>query len=231
MEGNIPVLAFDGRLVPQWPLPVKILSSSPLILVSQTAIVSTLAMRQSLSNCNIHCKLQIHTYPSTDKAVICVNGYHADGLQLTKDLHTNVRMYKYQHDKSMSTQSIAQLTMSILYGHRFFPYYTFTLIGGLDEVGKGAVYSFDPVGSFEREVFRAGGSASALIQPFLDAQIGRKNQNNPSSTPISLEFALKITKDAFTSAAERDIYTGDYLQIWVITKEGCRQEIYPLRRD
>ena len=231
MEGNIFILTFNGNLAPQWPLLVKILSSLPPTLVSQMVIVSTLAMHQSLSNCNIHCTLQIYAHFSTDKAVICVNGYHADGLQLTKDLHTNIRMYKYQHDKSMSTQSIAQLTMTILYGHRFFPYYTFTLIGGLDEAGKGAVYSFDPVGSFEREVFRAGGSASALIQPFLDAQIGRKNQNNPSDAPISIEFALKVTKDAFTSAAERDIYTGDYLQIWIITKEGCRQEIYPLRRD
>jgi 20S proteasome subunit beta 6 len=94
-------------------------------------------------------------------------------------------MYKYQHDKTMTTQSIAQLTSTLLYSRRFFPYYTFNIIGGLDEqglgrliyivvnecVGRGAVYSFDPVGSFEREPFRAGGSAAALIQPFLDCQV------------------------------------------------------------
>lgn len=131
----------------------------------------------------------------------------------------------------MSTQSIAQLASTILYGHRFFPYYTFTLIGGLDEFGRGAVYSFDPVGSFEREQFRAGGSAASLIQPFLDAQIGRKNQVNPSESPLSLQSVLKIAKDAFSSAAERDIYTGDYVQIWILTRQGCQEEIYPLRRD
>jgi 20S proteasome subunit beta 6 len=38
------------------------------------------------------------------------------------------------------------------------------------------VYSYDPVGSYERETFRAAGTASALIQPFLDNQIGLKNQ-------------------------------------------------------
>lgn len=141
-------------------------------------------------------------------------------------------MYKYRHDKVMSTQSIAQLSSTILYGHRFFPYYTFTLLGGLDEEGKGAVYSFDPVGSFERESFRAGGSAAALIQPFLDTQIGRKNQNiSETACPITVDFAIKVAKDAFTSAAERDIYTGDNLQIWVVTSAGCHQEVYPLRRD
>jgi 20S proteasome alpha/beta subunit len=38
-------------------------------------------------------------------------------------------------------------------------------------LGKGVVYSFDPVGSYERQVCRAGGSAAALIQPFLDNQV------------------------------------------------------------
>ena len=38
--------------------------------------------------------------------------------------------------------------------------------------GKGAVYSFDPVGSYERETYRAGGSAGAILQPLLDNQVG-----------------------------------------------------------
>ena len=36
--------------------------------------------------------------------------------------------------------------------------------------GTGAVYSFDPVGSYEREGFRAAGAAQELVQPFLDSQ-------------------------------------------------------------
>lgn len=37
--------------------------------------------------------------------------------------------------------------------------------------GKGCIFSFDPVGSYEREVFRAGGTASSLLQPLLDNQV------------------------------------------------------------
>lgn len=148
----------------------------------------------------------------------------------------------------MSTQSIAQLASTILYGKRFFPYYTFNIIGGLDcegrhlnflfvinfysFIGKGAVYSFDPVGSFEREQYRAGGSAASLIQPFLDSQIGKKNRLDADSIPEhTLEEAVQITKDAFTSAAERDIYTGDYVEIWKINSSGMETELFPLRRD
>lgn len=98
--------------------------------------------------------------------------------------------------------------------------------------GKGAVYSFDPVGSFEREKYRAGGSAASLIQPLLDSQIGKMNRTDADSIPeYTLEEAVQITKDAFTSAAERDIYTGDFVEIWKITATGMETELFPLRRD
>jgi 20S proteasome subunit beta 6 len=119
----------------------------------------------------------------------------------------------------------------MLYYKRFFPYYTFNIIGGLDEEGKGAVYSFDPVGSYERESYRAGGSSGSLIQPFLDNQIGLKNQKNPDPSPLTRERAIKVIKDAFTSATERDIYTGDYLEIFLITKDGIVTERFDLKKD
>lgn len=71
----------------------------------------------------------------------------------------------------MDIALIAQASAIQLYSRRFFPYYTFNVLGGIDAEGRGAVYSYDPVGSFEREPFRAGGSAAALIQPFLDNQV------------------------------------------------------------
>lgn len=45
------------------------------------------------------------------------------------------------------------------------------IVGGIDADGTGAVYSFDPVGSYERESCRAYGSAQSLVQPFLDNMV------------------------------------------------------------
>lgn len=39
------------------------------------------------------------------------------------------------------------------------------------DAGKGAVYSFDPVGSYQRDTYKAGGSGSAMLQPLLDNQV------------------------------------------------------------
>ena len=52
-------------------------------------------------------------------------------------------------------------------------------------LGKGCVFSFDPVGSYEREVCRAAGSASSLLQPLLDNQFGFKNQEGHNQVPLT----------------------------------------------
>ncbi|KAG5462800.1 MAG: proteasome subunit beta type-1, partial [Olpidium bornovanus] len=113
----------------------------------------------------------------------------------------------------MSTQSVAQLLQTLLYGKRFFPYYVHNIVAGVDDEGKGHVYSFDPVGSYERRPYQAAGSASSLVQPFLDNQVGFNNLFKKPETPLPLDKVLRIVKDAFTSATERDIHTGDYLQL------------------
>ncbi|EXJ96419.1 20S proteasome subunit beta 6 [Capronia coronata CBS 617.96] len=179
---------------------------------------------------------------SSSRMVLSVVGFAADGNALKERLDAIVKMYKYQHGKPMSVKACAQRLSTILYQKRFFPYYVHAILGGLDEDGKGALYSYDPVGSYEREQCRAAGAAASLIMPFLDNQVNYKNQYIPDSgsghdlQPRALESLSKDTviglvKDAFTSATERHIEVGDGLQMLIITKDGI-QEIYaPLKRD
>ena len=91
----------------------------------------------------------------------------------------------------MPLQAVARLIQTMLYGRRFFPFYVYIILGGIEEdgtrhrtsrshthrptfflfPGSGSVYSFDPVGSYERETCRAAGAAQSLLQPFLDNQV------------------------------------------------------------
>lgn len=71
----------------------------------------------------------------------------------------------------MTTPAVAQMLSIMLYYKRFFPYYISNVIAGLDNEGKGCVYSYDPIGHCERSNFKAGGSAGSLLQPLLDNQV------------------------------------------------------------
>lgn len=73
-------------------------------------------------------------------------------------LQTRAVMYKHNHRKPIACEAMAQHLANTLYQKRFFPYYTFNLLAGLDAKGVGAVYTYDAVGSYERCGFSAMGS-------------------------------------------------------------------------
>lgn len=171
-----------------------------------------------------------------DNIVVSVVGYMADGNTLIKRLQQRLEWYHHQHAKAMSVQAVARLIQTMLYGKRFFPYYVTTIVAGVDEKGVGAVYSFDPVGSYEREQCRSAGAASSLIMPFLDNQVNLKNQYDESGeqlkpTPLPLDKVINLCRDAFTSATERHIEVGDGLEFAVITKSGVEWRYFDLKRD
>lgn len=140
-------------------------------------------------------------------------------------------MYTHEHQKQMSTPAAAQMLSTLMYYKRFFPYYVSNIMAGLDENGKGCVFSYDPIGHMERSNYRSGGSSNALLQPLLDNIVGKMNMENPDPSPMTKEKALTIIKDMFISATERDIYTGDSVSIKIITKDGIQSEKFELRKD
>jgi 20S proteasome subunit beta 6 len=53
----------------------------------------------------------------------------------------------------------------------------------------------------------------------------------PNQVEHSIEDVKRIVKDAFSSATERDIYTGDFLEIFIITSAGVVKELHELKKD
>ncbi|KAJ7581204.1 nucleophile aminohydrolase [Mycena floridula] len=170
----------------------------------------------------------------TDRAVLSVNGFAADGRMFVKKIKQRLEWYRHAHAKDMPLKAIARLIQTMLYGRRFFPYYVYNILGGIEEDGTGAVYSFDPVGSYEREACRAAGAAQSLVQPFLDNQIYFKNQTAAPGTEhpahLSLQHVLSLVIDSFTSATERHIEVGDGLEMFItLAKEYPVDELVSIQ--
>ena len=105
------------------------------------------------------------------------------------------------------------------------------MIAGLNDDGIGEVYGYDAIGSYQLIHAGAFGSGQSLIQPLLDSQRSFKNQKYIPNQDISLDYAKSLVKDGFQSAGERDIYTGDSVDIFIITKDGIQMETMDLKRD
>lgn len=106
------------------------------------------------------------------------------------------------------------------------------MVAGLDKNGKGVVFGYDAIGSYGSDKALAQGSGAHMILPFLDSEItGYNNPRHAQKPPLTADRAVDIMELAFRSAAERDIATGDKLEILVLTADGARKEWRQLRRD
>nr|ACG26121.1 proteasome subunit beta type 1 [Zea mays] len=171
----------------------------------------------------------------SDKCVLASSGFQGDIKALQKALAAKELIYEHNNNKKMSCPAMAQLLSNTLYYKRFFPYYAFNVLAGLDTQGKGCVFTYDAVGSYERTGYSAQGTGSALMMPVLDNQLKSPSPlllpARDAVTPLSESDAVDLVKDVFASATERDIYTGDRLEIVVINSFGTHRECIELRKD
>ena len=171
----------------------------------------------------------------SDKCVLASAGFMADAVTLKKALKARCTTYEFQNDKPMGCVSFAQMLSNTLYYRRFFPYYTFNIVAGLDAGGqergvhlrRGGVLREDKL-LVPRE--RAGADHARAGQP---AQNGVPTRAASAVERDALERigAVDLVKDCFATAGERDIYTGDTVEIWIINKDGVRKEYQELKLD
>jgi len=166
----------------------------------------------------------------TENCYLLSAGMYADLLALRKHLQAKIVMYQFDNGREPSVDAIGHLVQQTLYSKRFFPFYCWVLLAGLDENGKGVVVEYDPVGTIEHVPYSARGSANELINPSLDAVFKGSNQLK-KKLPETKEETAEILRDFFNSAAERDIYTGDAVEIIVLQKGKVTQATFPLRKD
>ncbi|RLN53256.1 hypothetical protein BBJ29_004440 [Phytophthora kernoviae] len=166
----------------------------------------------------------------TPTTVLGCPGSHNDIIQLRGVLSIRAQMYQHDNGKAMSTSAMSQLLMNTLYSRRFFPYYAFCILCGIDEEGKGAVYSYDAIGSNDRVTRAAQGSGGHLMIPLLDNLVEHDTRSDPKKQ-LTLQETKDIIKDAFITAGERDIYTGDSVEILTIKSSGIEKEMFSLKKD
>lgn len=157
---------------------------------------------------------------------LSTTGFYADSFDVYTNLMYQIKQYE-THGK-ISLKALAHYLHNLLYSKRFFSYYCYAILCGFEN-GKAVIYSYDPVGSYDTTICRCTGSGSRMIQPLLDSWIMGKNFNDFKKLPFS--EALELVKKAFDAAAERDVKTKDFLEIYVIDENSTSHEFIALRKD
>merc|ERR1712039_892967 len=146
----------------------------------------------------------------------------SDAITLHRHLKARIVMYEHKHGRQPSVVAIAQMLSTMLYYKRFFPYYTFNVLSGIDDEGKGATYHYDAIGSYERCPYTTSGSGSSLVMGVLDTQLMKGNQTI-DTPPLTKEQVVELAQDVMSSVAERDIHTGDFGEIFLIDAGGVHE--------
>merc|ERR1719498_624142 len=150
---------------------------------------------------SIHTRKSSKVSQLTDKCCIASCGMKADAITLHRLLKARIVMYEHNHRRQPSVTAIAQMLSTVLYYKRFFPYYTFNVLAGVDDENKGAVYHYDAIGSFERCPYTTSGSGSSLVMSVLDCQIGQLNQTL-GKQELNQAQIIELSKDVMSSVGE-----------------------------
>jgi len=181
----------------------------------------------------IHSRNSTKLSQLTPTCVLGSPGMQADRSALHKNLGVRLQWYEYQNSGlKPDVRAISQMLSNTLYMRRFFPFYTFNVLAGVDAAGQGVVYSYDAVGCTQAMSYGCTGSGTQLIEALMDNQVLRSHQSKAGGpAKFSKDEALELIKDVFIAAAERDIHSGDQMEAFIITKDQTTREVIQLRRD
>jgi 20S proteasome subunit beta 6 len=180
-----------------------------------------------------------------DGLVMSGSGCWSDLTALSRDLILECKKFEHIAGRKIGAISLAHSLAVLLYSRRSFPYFSFTILAGLDKAGVGALFRYDVLGSQERVRAVCSGKGEQLMQPMLDELTdankneemwilkgdletvvhSQQHQQQLHVTPLDKEAAVKVIYSAFKAAAEREISVGDGLQVWIIQKGAKKHSI------
>jgi proteasome beta subunit len=152
------------------------------------------------------------TYSLTDKVGTSVAGLVADMQILVLQIKALAKIRKMELKRDVPQNSIAKMMSNMMYERRFFPLLTQVIVGGV--VDKPSIFTLDPLGSVLPDDYAAVGTGAEMALGVLDHQY-KANMSEKEAT----ELAIKSVK----AATMRDSFSGDGIDVLVITKQGAKE--------
>ncbi|XVH31510.1 archaeal proteasome endopeptidase complex subunit beta [Haloferacaceae archaeon DSL9] len=142
------------------------------------------------------------------RGALTIAGGVSAAQSLISSLRAEVRLYEARRGENMSMQALSTLIGNFLRSGAFF--IVSPILGGIDDEGS-HVYSFDPVGGMSEEEYTVSGSGSQYALGVLEQEYNDE---------LSLEEAKTLAARAIKSAVERDLASGNGINVAIVTEDG-----------
>lgn len=154
------------------------------------------------------------TYKIDDNVWITGAGASADLLKVAQILTIEYKLFKTRNGRKMTIKSMSSLFSNILYQQKMFPFLVVTILGGVEEDGTPIIYAFDAYGAGSVDNYFSHGSGMQSALAILD-----DGYKETSTVKENIPLAIK----AINAAMDRDIFSGDAIELIVITKSGYKE--------
>ena len=149
-------------------------------------------------------------YQITDRIGVTVAGSVGDTQALVRNIRGEARYYHRSRETPIRVGAAAKLTSNLFRSSGLFPYLAILIMGGVDSTGP-SMYILSLDGSRIEEKMVSTGSGSQVAYGLLEAEY---------EEGLEVEEGLSLTANALKSAIERDIATGNEINLAKITEEG-----------
>jgi len=152
---------------------------------------------------------QVHPH-----GAITISGSVSPAQALIRSLQSEVDLYGIRRGKEMSMQALATLVGNFLRSGGFF--IVVPILGGVDHEGP-HVYSYDAIGGVMKDKYTVSGSGSQFALGLLEQEYEEN---------MSLEEGRTVAMRALLSAMERDVNSGNGINLAEVTHEGVEIDRY-----
>ncbi|HME52244.1 MAG TPA: proteasome subunit beta [Candidatus Lokiarchaeia archaeon] len=147
-----------------------------------------------------------------------IAGSVADAQYLVDLMAAEAKLYELEHSRPPYVNTIVKILANELFRmRRSLPYEVQHIVGGVDAEGP-KLYDVGGDGSIIKETFTSTGSGSLYAYGVLEDRY---------KDSMSIEEGVELVKTAVRAAISRDLFTGNGVSIFVITKDGIQQFSFP----
>ena len=156
----------------------------------------------------------------TDNIAVTVAGTVSDVQLLAKYIRAELKLKLIRTDRESTVKEAANLLAMLVYNNirklSLIPGISHFLIGGKDEEGF-HIYDLAPDGSIiEVDDYTTSGSGSVMVYGVLETLYDKK---------ISVEEGIKLAVKSINAAVQRDIASGNGIDVVAITKDGVKKDL------